>query len=96
MSFGLIEANFLGTVFEGIFYGNLLYKYDVPVPQVISSLGLYCIIFVLYLWVHTSKKCDDRSILVYPISSLFVLCTVFFVLDFTEEYLTVVSKTSPA
>ena len=32
MPLGLIEADFLGTVLDGLFYGNLYYKYDVPVP----------------------------------------------------------------
>jgi hypothetical protein len=96
MPLALIEADFVGIVVEGVFYGNLYYKYDVPMAQFISSLGLYCIIFVLYLRVHASKNCDDRSILIYPISSLFVLCTTFFALDFTVEYLSVVStKSSP-
>jgi hypothetical protein len=62
-------------------------------PQFIS-LGLYCIIFILYFRVHTSKKCKDKNILIYPISLLFVLCTVFFAIDFTQEYLRVVSETS--
>ena len=30
MPLGLIEAGFLGTVFEGLFYGNLCYEYDLP------------------------------------------------------------------
>ena len=92
MPLGFIEANFLGTVFEGVFYGNLYYICDIPMTQFMSSLGLYCIIFFLYLHVHTSKRCDERSLLVYPISSLFVLCTAFFALDLTQEYLIVVSK----
>lgn len=91
MSFSVIEAIFVGTVLEGLFYGNLYYEYDVPVSQFISSLGLYCIVFILYLRVQAAK-CDDRSILFYPISSLLVLCTAFFGLDFTQAYLTVVSK----
>jgi hypothetical protein len=97
MPLNLIEASFIGTVIESVFYGKLYYIYDVPMLQFISSLGLYCIVFFLYFRVHTSKKCDDKSILIYRITSLFVLCTAFFALDFTQEYfkLTVVSKTSP-
>ena len=95
MSLNIIEASFIGTVLEGVFYGKLYYIYDVPCFQFIASLGLYCIIFVLYCRVHASKKCDDKNILIYPITLLFVLCTVFFALDFTQEYMTVVSKTSP-
>ena len=100
MPLGFIEANFLGIVLEGLFYGNLYYIYDVsPISdsdfEFISSLGLYCIIFILYLKVQTSKKCNDRSLLIYPISSLFVLCTAFFAVDLTQEYLIVVSKISP-
>jgi len=71
MPLRLIQASFIGTVLEGLFY------------------GLYCIIFVLYIWVHTSKKSDDRNLLIYPISLLFVLCSAFFALDFTQQYLTV-------
>jgi Serpentine type 7TM GPCR chemoreceptor Srz len=95
MPLNVIEASFIGTVLEGVFYGKPYYIYDVPMLQFISSLGLYCIVFVLYIRVHKSKKCDDKNILIYPITSLFVLCTASFVLDFTQEYLTVVSKTSP-
>ena len=97
MPLSIIEASFLGTVLEGVFYGNLyyIYMYDVPMPQCISSLGLYCIVFVLYIRVHSSKKCDDRNILIYPISLLFALCTAFFALDFTQEFWIVVSKSSP-
>ena len=96
MPLGYNEAAFIGIVLEGVFYGNLYFIYDVPMPQFISSIGLYCIMFVLYLRVHTSKKYDDRNVLIYPISSLFVLCTTFFVLDFTQQYVTVVSKTFPS
>ena len=85
MPLGFIEATFLGTVLEGVFFGNLYYKYDD-----VSSLnffhiylGLYCIIFVLYNRVHLSKKSDHRNILIYPISTLFLLCTTSFALDFT-------------
>ena len=97
MPFGLIEASFLGIVLEGVFYGNLLfYTYDVPLsPNLFYLIGLYCIIFVLYLRLQTSKKSDDRNILIYPISSLFVLCTTLFGLNLIQGYLTVVSKTSP-
>ena len=95
MPLNAIEASFIGTILEGVFYGNLYYIYDVPILQSISSLGLYCIIFVLYCWVRASKKCDDKNILIYPITSLFVLCTAFFALDFTQEYLFVVSNTTP-
>ena len=94
MPFGLIEASFLGIVLEGVFYGNLLfYTYDVPIYFYL--IGLYCIIFVLYLRVQASKRSDDRNILIYPISSLFVLCTTLFGLSLVQGYLTVVSKTSP-
>ena len=94
MPLGLIEATFLGTVLEGVLYGNLyyIYMYD----ALTSSLGLYFIIFVLYIWVHTSKKCDDRNILIYPISTLFALCTAFFAIDFTQQYLTVVRHLLPS
>ena len=96
MPLNFIEAGFIGTVLEGIFYGNVNYDiYRFSILQFISSLGLYCIIFVLYFRVHASKKCDGRNILVYPITSLFLLCSTFFALDYTQEYLTVVSKTSP-
>ena len=94
MPLTFIQSNFLGTVFEGVFYGNLYYIYDVSIPQFISSLGLYCVIFFLYFQVHKSKKCDDRSLLIYPISSLFLLCTAYFAIDLTQEYLILVSKTS--
>ena len=93
MPLSFAEANFIGTVLEGVFYGNRLYLWCL-MPQFISSLGLYCVIFILYLRIHTSKKCADRSPLIYPISSLFILCTTFFVLDFTQEYLMVVSMIS--
>lgn len=89
MSLGYIEASFLGTVIEGVFYGNLYSS--TMMSQFISSLGLYCIVFILYLRVHTSKRSDERSILVYPISSLFLLCSTFFAVDLTQEYLIVVS-----
>ena len=95
MPLNFIEASFIGTVLEGIFYGNLNYIYRFLMLQFISSLGLYCIIFLLYFRVHALKKCDGRNILVYPITSLFLLCSTFFALDYTQEYLTVVSKTSP-
>src|SRR5882757_3872798 len=64
-------------------------------PLIIISIGLYCILFVLYIRVHISKQCVDRNVLVYPISMLFVLSTVFFSLDFTQQYFALVSKTSP-
>ena len=97
MPLGFIEATFLGTVLEGVFYGNLYYKYDdhASVPEHLSPLGLYCVVFVLYIRVHLSKKSDHRNFLIYPISTLFLLCTTFFALDFTQQYLSVVSKTSP-
>ena len=63
--------------------------------SIISTIGLYCIVFILYFRVHASKKCEDKNVLIYPITALFVLCTVFFALDFTQEYMIVVSKTSP-
>ena len=62
------------------------------VPHLFRLSGLYCIIFVLYIRIHRSKKSEDRNILIYPISLLFVLCTVYFALDVTQEYMTVVSK----
>ena len=93
MPLTLIGASFIGTVLEGLFYGNLYYGV-LPMLQLISSLGLYCIIFVLYFRVHASKKCDDKNILIYPITMLFLLCTAFFAIDFAQEYLTVVSKIS--
>jgi hypothetical protein len=67
----LIQATFLGTVLEGVFY------------------GIYCIVFVLYIRVHTSKKCVNKNLLIYPISTLFILCTAFFACDFTQQYITV-------
>jgi hypothetical protein len=64
-----LDAAFIGTVFEGVFY------------------GLYCIVFILYIRLHTSKKRDERNNLIYPLSSLFVLCPAYFLLDFTQQYL---------
>jgi hypothetical protein len=31
-----IEADFIGTILEGVFYGNLYYIYDVSILQFIS------------------------------------------------------------
>lgn len=63
---------------------------NVHVFQFIQSSGLYCIIFVLYIRAHTSKK--SRNLLVYPLSLLFALCTVYFIVDFVQQYLTIVSR----
>ena len=96
MPLSFLEATFIGTVLEGVFYGNICHSnYDVPISQFISSIGLYCIIFILYIRIHTSKQCADRNLLIYPISSLFVLCSAYFALDFSQQYFTIVSKTFP-
>ncbi|KAF8808532.1 hypothetical protein BYT27DRAFT_7210776 [Phlegmacium glaucopus] len=68
------------TVLEATFIGTVLEG---------LAYGLYCVIFILYIQVHTRKKSVDRNLLIYPLSILFVLCTVFFALDFAEEFLTI-------
>lgn len=93
MALSVLEASFIGTVFEGIIYGKY-YFHDItnlPTNPLISSVGLYCVVFILYIRIHTRKEIFDRNLLVYPLSALFVLCTVFFALDFTEQFLTIVS-----
>ena len=97
MPLNTIEASFIGTVLEGVCYGKLCYTISIygACLQFISSLGLYCIVFILYIRVQASKRCEDKNILIYPITTLFVLCTIFFALDFTQDYFIVVSKTSP-
>ena len=74
--------------------GSTILYYVVPSSCSSCFIGLYCIVFVLYIRVHTSKKCTNRNLLIYPISSLFVLCTAFFMLDFTQQYFVMVSKIS--
>ncbi|KAF8801570.1 hypothetical protein BYT27DRAFT_7198123 [Phlegmacium glaucopus] len=48
--------------------------------------GVYCIVFSLYLSV---QKRTGRNLLNYPIAALFILCTAFFPLDFTQQFLTI-------
>ncbi|KAF8808529.1 hypothetical protein BYT27DRAFT_7337756 [Phlegmacium glaucopus] len=68
------------TALEATFIGTVLEG---------LTYGLYCVLFVLYIQVHTRRKRVDRTLLIYPLSTLFVLCTAFFVLDFVEEFLTI-------
>ncbi|KAF8806051.1 hypothetical protein BYT27DRAFT_7141559 [Phlegmacium glaucopus] len=68
------------TVLEATFIGTVLEG---------LTYGLYCVMFVLYIQVHTRKKRVDRDLLIYPLSTLFILCTAFFALDFVEEFLTI-------
>ena len=89
-------ATFIGIVLEGIFYGNTCARhtyYTTRISQVyfIPQIGLYCIIYILYIRIDTSKQRADRNFLIYPISSLFFLCSVFFALDFSDQYFTMVS-----
>ncbi|KAF8812068.1 hypothetical protein BYT27DRAFT_7183234 [Phlegmacium glaucopus] len=68
------------TVLEATFIGTVLEG---------LTYGLYCVLFVLYIQVHTRRKRVDRTLLIYPLSTLFVLSTAFFVLDFIQEFLTI-------
>ncbi|KDR68914.1 hypothetical protein GALMADRAFT_145933 [Galerina marginata CBS 339.88] len=47
--------------------------------------GGYAIIFALYLNISRSKGSGSR--LVYPLSAMFILCTCFICLDFTQAFL---------
>lgn len=90
-----LDASFIGTVLEGVCYGKKpIFYYRVALSELIQSVGLYCVVFILYIRIHLSKKSVNRTFLIYPLSTLFVLCTTFFAIDFTQQYLTIVSKIS--
>jgi len=48
--------------------------------------GVYCVVFTLFLRI---QKTGAKNMVIYPISALFILCTAFFPLDFTQQFITI-------
>ncbi|KAF8803464.1 hypothetical protein BYT27DRAFT_7304753 [Phlegmacium glaucopus] len=48
--------------------------------------GLYCFIFGQYLQVRLQKKKEERSILVYPLTMLFLLSTLYFIINLPQTF----------
>lgn len=65
---------------------------DIHVATISDALfvGVYCIIFALFLNIERKSKSPVRSRLTYPLTFLFVLCTAFICLDFTQQFITLV------
>jgi hypothetical protein len=53
---------------------------------------MYCLIFGQYLHVYRKKKKNERSILVYPLTMLFLLSTLNFILSLPQTFWLVVSN----
>lgn len=81
----------IGTVVEAFFYGTLSTRYNEK--SIYSSiLGVYCLIFGQYLHVYLRKKKNERTILVYPLTILFLLSTLNFILNLPQTFWLVVSN----
>jgi len=75
---GFSSLNFLGpSVVDTASSGTVLEAF---------FYGLYCLIFGQYLQIHIKKKAHERSILVYPIVLLFLLTTVYFILNLPQTF----------
>jgi len=48
--------------------------------------GCYCLIFGQYLQVYRKKKKNDRSVLIYPLTLLFLLSTLYFILNLEQTF----------
>lgn len=53
---------------------------------------MYCLIFGQYLHVNHKKKRNERSILIYPLTMLFLLSTTNFILNLSQTFWIVVSN----
>ncbi|KDR84559.1 hypothetical protein GALMADRAFT_206125 [Galerina marginata CBS 339.88] len=51
--------------------------------------GVYSVVFSLYIRLQVQKRTTDSSPLAFPLMALFCLCTIFFAVDFTQQYFTI-------
>jgi len=59
-------------------------------PLTLFRLGLYCVAFAVYARIRGKKKGGGTNIVIYPLSLLFILCTIFCAVD-TAQALFIVS-----
>lgn len=74
--------NFIGIVFAAILYGKYT-LHSVQNIQMTSGcpvIGLYCIIFGLYLQIQLKRTDRWKGVLLYPLTACFILCTAYFII----------------
>ena len=85
--------DFIGSVFTAILYGK--YWYCLGLDDKRTLLGFYCMIFGLY-WRIQLKRVDRwKGVLLYPLTAIFILCTVYFIIiTIQTQFLITVSPSS--
>ena len=53
---------------------------------------MYCVIFSQYLHLYRKKNKNERTILIYPLTMLFLLSTLNFIINLPQTFWLVVSN----
>lgn len=90
MSVAFDTMLFVGTVLESSFYGMTFIRTlkAITLPH-FSVSGLYCVAFAVHARIRSKNKGGGTNIAIYPLSLLFILCTVFCAIDIAQSLFTV-------
>ena len=74
--------NFIGIVFTAIFYGK--YYIQIRTTSEHPVIGLYCLIFGLYLQIQLKRTGRWKRVLFFALTASFILCTAYFIINIIQ------------